>query len=91
MSFSPEHNKKLNEFDQGIKRIRNSNNNFFENTRAVRSIYDLKDIRSYFDVQVSMTGQFVLQFRKDSGLPEKIRSEISSLFYRIGPETVENN
>jgi hypothetical protein len=88
MSYSPEHNKKLNQFDQGIKRIRNSNNNFFENARAFNTIYDLKEIKSYFEVLNSMTGQPVLQFRKDGNLPQKIRDEISILFYTIWPGAV---
>ena len=83
--YSPGYNKMHNQFEQGIRQIRNKNNNFFENTTGRNTIYDLKDIKSYYDVVVSM-GKTVLKFRPNSGLPEQIRNDISKLFYSIWPE-----
>lgn len=85
--YSPGYNKMQNLFEQGIRQIRNKNNNFFENASGRNTIYDLKDIKSYFDVVVTM-GKTVLKFRTNSGLPEAIRNDISKLFYSIWPEEV---
>jgi hypothetical protein len=80
--FSPEYNKKNNEFMQGISRIRNKNNNFFENTRHVKSIHNLADINTYFTIVPGME-QSGISFRKTNPLPAAIEAEIQSLFDRV--------
>jgi hypothetical protein len=82
--FSAEYNKKNNMFEQGISRIRNKNNNFFENTRLIKSIYNLADIKSYFVVTPTPAGP-VLQFRKNNPLPAAIEKDITTLFNSIWP------
>lgn len=77
--FNPEYNKKQNLFTEGIKMIRNRNNNFFLNARNDKSIYDLTDIGSYFTLYET-TGNPLLVFRENSGLPEKIRTDVQALF-----------
>ncbi|WP_276133737.1 hypothetical protein [Polluticoccus soli] len=89
-TYTSEYNKQINKFREGIKLVRKRHGNFFDNMINGRSIYDLKDINSYFEVRVAM-GQTVLEFRPNSGLPDKIRDEISTHFYSVWPNTVEAN
>lgn len=87
--FTPGENKKYGRFEEGVRLIRRRNGHFFDNTISGNSIYDLADINCYFDIRMSLRG-IVLQFRKNSGLPEKIRSEICTLFYSLWPGSIED-
>lgn len=80
--FNPEYNKKRNQFDQGIGIIRNRNNNFFLNIKKHNSIYDLSDIKSYYSIYET-GGAPELQFRNNSGLPDRIKGDIQELFDRV--------
>lgn len=77
--FSPENNKRRNRFEQGINGIRRQNSNFFDNAKAVNSIYDRKDINSYFTIEYLPSGM-ELQFRETMPLPENIAQDIRVLF-----------
>jgi hypothetical protein len=80
--FNPAYNKKRNLFAEGMKMIRNKNNNFFLNAKNEKSIYDLTDIDSYYTVyEIGEKPSIV--FRDNSGLPEKIRIDIVTLFEQV--------
>ncbi len=80
--FSSEYNKRINLFEQGVSRIRNKNNNFFENTRNKSSIYDLKDIKSYFSLDFGGETPLI-QFRQTNALPQAIQDDLVALFQRV--------
>jgi hypothetical protein len=80
--FSSEYNKRINIFEQGVNRIRNKNNNFFENTRNKNSIYDLSDIKSYFSVDFA--GDIpAIRFKNSDALPSTIKNDLVELFNKV--------
>lgn len=88
--YSSSYNKQLNLFEEGIKRIRNKNSYVFENVRNAASIYDGKDIKSYYTIEEGAAGNSI-NFRPNSGLPEHIRQDIADLFYSIWPQEAQSN
>ncbi len=80
--FNPDYNKKRNLFTEGVKMIRNKNNNFFLNAKNEKSIYDLTDITSYYSMY-EVGEKPSLEFRNNSGLPENIKTQIQELFNNI--------
>ncbi len=80
--FNSDYNKKQNTFEEGITSIRRKNNFFFLNARGGRSIYDLSDIKSYYELYET-GGLPQLNFRNNSGLPDTIKNDIQDLFDRI--------
>lgn len=80
--FSAEYNKRINTFEQGVSRIRNKNNNFFENTRNKSSIYDLTDIKSYFSIE--FVGEVPsIRFKNSDALPPTIKNDLVQLFNSV--------
>lgn len=80
--FNADYNKKKNAFEQGITRIRNKNNNFFLNASSKNTIYDLSDIKSYYNIyEIGNTQE--LSFRDNSGLPDRIKQDVQDLFNSI--------
>ncbi len=77
--FSSEYNKRINMFEQGVNRIRNKNNNFFENTKNKNSIYDLSDIKSYFTVDFNGETP-AIRFKTSNALPQSIKDDLVALF-----------
>ncbi|MBS1780183.1 MAG: hypothetical protein JST70_12700 [Bacteroidetes bacterium] len=82
--YDSEYNKKQRQFEEGINSIKRKNNYFFKNQIYKTTIYDLTDIKSYFEVTPTPASSLpMLEFNTKSPLPQEIENDIRELFARI--------